>query len=147
MLRRLQLSDMDAAARIHRVAFDRALPALAGLHTPEEDRWFFRERVFAECELWGAFADAGMTGMIAFRKDWIDQLYVLPEEQGRGVGSSLLQRAQVSFERLQLWTFQRNAVARRFYEARGFTLLRETDGSRNEEKEPDALYLWRRERR
>lgn len=144
MLRRLALSDMDAAARIHRIAFDRALPALAGLHTPEEDRSFFRERVFAECELWGAFGGGGMIGMIAFRKDWIDQLYVLPEAQGQGIGSSLLQRAQTSVERLQLWTFQRNVPARRFYEARGFTLVRETDGSGNEEKEPDALYLWTR---
>jgi len=144
MLRRLELSDMDAAARIHRIAFDRALPGLAGLHTPEEDRSFFREHVFAACELWGAFGDAGMAAMIAFRKDWIDQLYVLPEAQGRGIGSSLLRRAQTSFERLQLWTFQRNAPARRFYEPRGFTLVRETDGSGNEEKEPDALYLWTR---
>jgi GNAT superfamily N-acetyltransferase len=144
MLRRLELSDMDTAARIHRIAFDRALPGLAGLHTKEEDRNFFRERVFAECELWGAFGDAGMTGMIAFRKDWIDQLYVLPEAQGRGIGSALLRRAQTSFERLQLWTFQRNRSARRFYEARGFTLVRETDGSGNEEKEPDVLYLWAR---
>jgi hypothetical protein len=36
MLRRLALSDMDSAARIHRIAFDQALPALTGLHTPEE---------------------------------------------------------------------------------------------------------------
>jgi hypothetical protein len=56
MLRRLELSDMDTAAQIQRIALDWALPALAGLHTPEEDRNFFRERVFAECELWGAFA-------------------------------------------------------------------------------------------
>jgi GNAT superfamily N-acetyltransferase len=103
MLRRLELSDMDVAARIHRIAFDRALPGLAGLHTPEEDRSFFREHVFAACELWGAFGDAGMAGMIAFRKDWIDQLYVLPEAQGRGIGSSLLRRAQTSFDHLQLW--------------------------------------------
>src|SRR6185437_14189007 len=53
-LRRLELADMDAAARIHRAAFDRALPWLAGLHTPDEDRWFFRERVFRACEVWGA---------------------------------------------------------------------------------------------
>ena len=28
---------MDAAAAVHRAAFDQALPWLAGLHTPEED--------------------------------------------------------------------------------------------------------------
>ncbi len=47
---------------------------------------------------------------------------------------------------MQLWTFQRNARARRFYEARGFVPVEATDGSRNEEKEPDVRYLWRRGR-
>jgi GNAT superfamily N-acetyltransferase len=82
--------------------------------------------------------------MLAFREDWIDQLYVLPKAQGRGVGRELLQVAQRSFDRLHLWTFQRNVRARRFYEARGFALVQETDGARNEEREPDALYLWTR---
>jgi len=144
MLRHLDLADMDAAARVHRTAFDHALPSLAGLHTPEEDRRFFRERVFTTCEVWGAFDGDAMTGMLAFREDWIDQLYVLPEAQGRGLGTALLQIAQNTSDCLQLWTFQRNLQARRFYEARGFALVQETDGARNEEKEPDALYLWTR---
>ena len=142
MLRQLKLDDMDAAARVVRTAFDQALPSLAGLHTPEEDQWFFRERVFETCEVWGAFDGAAMRGIIAFREGWIDQLYVLPTAQRRGVGKDLLQVAQNAFGRLQLWTFQRNAPARRFYEARGFALIQQTDGARNEEKEPDALYLW-----
>ena len=144
MLRQLKLEDMDAAARVVRTAFDQALPSLAGLRTPEEDQWFFRERVFNTCEMWGAFDGAAMRGIIAFREGWIDQLYVLPEAQRRGVGKDLLQVAQNAFDRLQLWTFQRNAPARRFYKARGFALIQETDGAGNEEKEPDALYLWTR---
>jgi GNAT superfamily N-acetyltransferase len=144
MLRRLELVDMDAAARVLRTAFDHALPALAGLHTPKEDRWFLRQRVFRTCEVWGAFDNAVMVGMLAFRADWIDQLYVLPEAQGRDVGTELLQVAQRRFDRLHLWTFQRNARARRFYEARCFALVQETDGAANEEKEPDALYRWTR---
>ena len=142
MLRQLELADMDAAARVHRTALDHALPALAGLHTPDEDRWFYRERVFGTCELWGAFDDAGMTGVLAFREGWIDQLYVLPVAQRHGVGSALLQVAQNAYHQLQLWTFQRNGPARRFYEARGFALVSQTDGGGNEEREPDALYLW-----
>ncbi len=144
MLRQLKLDDMDAAARVVRTAFDQALPSLAGLHTPEEDQWFFRERVFETCEVWGTFDGAAMRGIIAFREGWIDQLYVLPTAQRRGVGKDLLQVAQNAFGRLQLWTFQRNAPARRFYEARGFALIQQTDGARNEEKEPDVLYLWTR---
>jgi len=143
-MRRLELADMDAAARVHRASFDHALPWLTGLHTPEEDRWFYRERVFPACEVWGAFDGDALLGLIAFREGWIDQLYVLPDAHGLGSGSALLQIAQKAFARLQLWTFQRNQAARRFYERRGFALVRETDGSTNEEKEPDALYIWTR---
>ena len=63
---------------------------------------------------------------------------------GRGVGTELLQVAQRCFDHLQLWTFQRNVRARHFYEVRGFALVQETDGARNEENEPDARYLWTR---
>ena len=143
-IRQLELADMDAAARVHRTSFDHALSWLTGLHTPEEDRWFYRERMFKTCTLWGAFDANAMTGVIAFHDDWIEQLYVLPEAQGRGVGTELLDVAKRAFDRLQLWTFQRNAPARRFYETRGFVLVEQTDGAGNEEKEPDARYLWTR---
>jgi GNAT superfamily N-acetyltransferase len=144
IIRQLELADMDAAACIHRAAFDHALPWLTGLHTPDEDRWFYRERVFTGCQVHGAFEGGALAGIIAFRSDWIDQLYVLPEAQGGGVGSELLQVAKRACERLQLWTFQRNLRARRFYEARGFALVEETDGVGNEEREPDVRYLWTR---
>jgi hypothetical protein len=55
MLRQLAIDDMDSAAGVLRTSFDAALPTLAGLHTPDQDRWFFRERVFATCQLWGYF--------------------------------------------------------------------------------------------
>jgi hypothetical protein len=44
---------------------------------------------------------------------------------------------------LSLWTFQRNAFARQFYEKHGFVLADQTDGAGNEEGEPDALYVWK----
>jgi GNAT superfamily N-acetyltransferase len=144
MLRQLALTDMGAAAQVHRAAFDHAMPWLAGLHTPDEDRWFYREHVFATCRVWGGFEADVLRGIIAFRNGWVEQLYVLPAVQGRGVGTELLDVAKQASERLELWTFQRNALARRFYQARGFTLIEQTDGARNEEKEPDARYLWMR---
>ncbi|MBR0829457.1 GNAT family N-acetyltransferase [Bradyrhizobium manausense] len=144
MLRQLALTDMGAAAQVHRIAFDHAMPWLIGLHTPDEDRWFYRERVFATCRVWGHFDDGVLSGIIAFRDGWIDQLYVLPAAQGCGVGTELLNVAKRACQRLELWTFQRNVRARRFYEANGFALVEQTDGARNEEKEPDARYLWTR---
>ena len=144
MLRQLALTDMGAAAQVHRIAFDQAMPRLVGLHTPEEDRWFYREHVFKTCRVWGRFDQDALSGLIAFRDGWVEQLYVLPAAQGRGVGTELLDVAKRACERLELWTFQCNERARRFYEARGFALVEQTYGARNEEKEPDARYVWAR---
>jgi putative acetyltransferase len=92
LMRRLAVTEMDRVAVIHRTAFDERLPRLAGLHTAAEDRWFFRERVFADCAVWGAI-EHDLIGFIAFREGWVDQLYVLPGWQGRGVGQALLRIA------------------------------------------------------
>jgi ribosomal protein S18 acetylase RimI-like enzyme len=143
-LRKLTLADMDAAAAVHRASFNHALPKLAGLHTPDEDRAFYRTQMFPACQVWGAEKQSKLVGIIAFREGWIDQLYVLPDAQGRGVGSDLLEVAQTTFPVLNLWTFQCNVRARHFYELNGFTTVRQTDGSDNEEKEPDVLYRWER---
>lgn len=144
MLRQLTIDEADQAAAVLRESFDRALPTLAGLHTPDEDRWFVRERLFRDCQMWGFFAEAKLLGIIAFRDAWIDQLYIVPDWQRRGIGTALLKVAQDRFDQLSLWTFQRNKTALRFYEKHGFVAIRETDGSRNEEKDPDVMYSWQR---
>jgi putative acetyltransferase len=143
-IRRLELEDMIAAAGVHRAAFDGRLPWLAGRHTAGEDLGYFQARVFKVCVMWGAFEQGMLVGIIAFREGWIDQLYVLPHAQKRGVGTSLLRIAQANFSELSLWTFQRNQSAYRFYEAHGFAVVDKTDGGANEEREPDVLYRWRR---
>lgn len=141
---RLGLEDMDRVAIVLRQAFDERLPWLAGLHTPEEDRRFFRSHVYETCEIWGA-REGEIVGFIAFREDWVDQLYVLPSHQARGIGTALLDVAKATWPKLQLWTFQKNSAARGFYEKHGFVAVEETDGQTNEEREPDILYRWPRD--
>ncbi len=43
---------------------------------------------------------------------------------------------------LALWTFQTNTRAQAFYTRHGFTEVRRTDGSANEEKAPDVRMVW-----
>ena len=97
--------------------------------------------------MWGAFDGVDLAGVIAVRPGWIDQLYVRPDRQGRSFGTALLAAAKQGATELSLWTFEANAPARSFYERRGFVAVETTDGSRNEEREPDVRYLWRAEER
>ena len=84
-----------------------------------------------------------VVGFAAIEGGRLEHLYVRPDQQGTGVGSRLLDEAKRSRpDGLDLWTFQRNAAARRFYEARGFVEIESTDGERNEEHEPDVRYEW-----
>jgi GNAT superfamily N-acetyltransferase len=83
--------------------------------------------------------------MMSLKPGWVDQLYVAPDRLGEGIGRRLLELAQsrAGADGLQLWTFQVNERARRFYERNGFELAEMTDGSGNEEREPDVRYVWR----
>ena len=144
LTKRLARSDMKTAARVHRASFDKRLPWLAGLHTPDEDRAFFQDVVYDRSEVWGSFDGKHLLAYIAFHERRIEHLYVLPSYQFQGLGTLLLSLAQVRCAELDLWTFQRNTPARRFYERKGFVAIETTDGSRNEENEPDVRYFWRR---
>jgi ribosomal protein S18 acetylase RimI-like enzyme len=70
----------------------------------------------------------------------IEQLAVVPEEHGKGVGRSLVEAALAqSSLPLTLWTFQSNVSAQGFYRHLGFTEIDRTDGD-NEEGEPDVRF-------
>jgi GNAT superfamily N-acetyltransferase len=142
MLRRATEGDADEIAAVFRRSFG-TLTFLPTVHTPEEDRRFFGGVVAAQ-EVWVADEEGRILGFSALSEDMLNHIYVEPSDQGRRVGSALLARVK---ERrpggFSLWVFQRNEGARRFYERHGLRLVRLTDGSGNEEQEPDALYEWR----
>ena len=135
---------MPALARLHRRTVTTSLPFVPHLHTPEEDAWWFCERLYPANEIWLAEDGEGPIGYIAFRPDFIEHLFIRPEAQNAGLGLQLLEKAKKSSAELSLWTFQQNAAARRLYERHGFIAVVETDGADNEEKLPDVLYRWRR---
>lgn len=143
-IRQATLDDMAAVAALDRYTKRTSLPFLPDLHTPEEDLVFFRDHLFPANEVWVAELDDAVVGYAARGDGWLNQLYVHPDHQGEGIGDALVALAKEGMDSLQLWAFQQNTRARRFYEKRGFTLAELTDGSGNEEKTPDARYEWRR---
>ncbi len=147
MLRRARPDDAAELAVILRSAMREAMPALPELHTPDEDHRFLRDVVLPDEEIWVAEIDGAPVGFAALGSrsglDFLQHLYVAPQYQRRGLGAQLIERAK---ERrpsgFRLWVFQENVGARRFYERHGLQLVELTDGSGNEEREPDALYEW-----
>jgi len=140
----LPTGDADNVATIARKSQMHFLPYLPDLHTLEEDKSFYRNRVFPECQVWVYEDKQDLVGFCAFKEGWVDHLYLLPTHVGNTLGESLLNKAKENHPFLQLWVFQRNTRAISFYERNGFQKIKETDGSKCEEMLPDALFEWRR---
>ena len=123
----------------------RLLNFLPMLHTVEEDRQFIENVILKECEVIVAEGDAGIVSFLARHGEESRLLYSHPDVIGSGAGGLLLDVAKKSGAvALELWCFQANERARRFYEERGFRAVRFTDGQDNEENVPDVRYRWER---
>jgi GNAT superfamily N-acetyltransferase len=95
-------------------------------------------------EVWVDERDGRVAAFVALNGDELDHIYVDPPAQGRGLGAALLRHVMERRpDGFGFWVFQRNVDARRFYERHGCRLVRETDGTANMEREPDARYEWR----
>ncbi|MFY9663215.1 MAG: GNAT family N-acetyltransferase [Candidatus Cybelea sp.] len=140
-IRSAREDDVESVTRLHFLVREVSMPYLPVLHTVEDALVFFAT-VFKSSYVLVAEYERAIIAYASFRADWLDHLYVHPGHQRRGIGSALLERAMRATGSLKLWVFQRNVGARKFYERHGFALVRVTDGSGNEEREPDVLYEW-----
>lgn len=157
-VRRATAADADMVADVWLRSFASALPTVSRAHSDDEVRSWIRDVVVAGRETWVATVDGAVAAMMvldagsdsadsdgggAAGAGEIDQLYVDPPAQGYGLGSRLVDVAKQRYPvGLELWTFQINATAQRFYERHGFVAVDRTDGSGNEEREPDIRYRW-----
>lgn len=141
IIRRATTTDSEETAEVF-LASRATMTYLPRIHSDDDTRAFIAH-VVRDLETFVAVRRDRVVGFAALNGDWLDHLYVHPSRFGTGTGKTLFK--EVSFQRpegLQFWVFQQNAGARRFYERHGCALVRLTDGSRNEEKVPDALYVW-----
>jgi GNAT superfamily N-acetyltransferase len=144
-LRAYSADDRDAVVALWHetkgAAYD-FLP-LEQTRTLDEDRGFFCAHIEPLCALWLAGTDAQIAGFLALQGSLVDRLYVRPAAQRRGVGAALIAHAKaLSPAGLELYTHQRNAPARAFYEKHGFRAVR-FGVSPPPESEPDVEYHWR----
>jgi GNAT superfamily N-acetyltransferase len=146
-LRRAVDADAAAVADVWLASFSDELPTVRRAHDDADVRRWIATHLVPSTECWVATDEAEVVAMMALSPGWIDQLYVVPGRQGGGIGAQLVRLAQEravveGWESLQLWTFQVNGRARAFYARHGFREVELTDGTTNEEREPDVRLTW-----
>jgi len=80
------------------------------------------------------FDDGGVRGFLTMTGNAINDFFVDPDHQGRGIGTKLLDHAKAGSPELHLSVFTRNTRAILFYDARGFLVVkrRHYPAARNE---------------
>src|ERR1700687_4540312 len=141
--RRANTADAPEVATVYIASRRGAAAYLPTVGTDAEIRAFVIHQMVPECETWVAEDGDRMVAVLALHDDEVDQFYVAPGDQRRGVGDAMLAHAKrLRPAGLRLWAFHRNAPARRFYEDRGFIAKKFTDGATNMEREADVLSEW-----
>ena len=121
--------DMNQAGRIMARSFRASFGDLVSKQTidacAQEDSCIaLLEGIFLEGKVHFLLGES--SGMLAWQQTEegaeIIALHTLPESHGTGLGAALLTEAmnRIGPQRVFLWTFQKNARARRFYEKHGF---------------------------
>jgi len=142
-LRDAVATDAEELASLFLRSRAQAMPGLASPHDEPSTRWWVQHVLLAEQHVRVASHGSRLLGFAAVAGDWLEQLYVDLDHQGRGLGRTLLEDAKrLKPAGLRLRVFTRKAPARRFYEAAGFVLVEQSDGVGNEEQEPDCTYAW-----
>jgi len=133
-----ELAELFLAARQYSI---NVIPPIVG----DATRVFpwIESKLSASDDCWVMQDEAGISAMLFLEPGWIGQLYVRPDAIGLGLGSLLVEKAKALMpDGIQLWTFQSNLGAQKFYERHGFVAMEWTDGANNEERSPDVRYVW-----
>ncbi len=143
-LRAATAGDLPALAEVHlaarRAAGDSFPP---GAHGDDDVRAWVSGWDLTTYDVWLATVGDQVVGYARCTPTWLDDLYVHPDAQGSGVGTSLFDLVTTLRPRgFCLWVFESNAPARAFYRSRGCLELERTDGAGNEEGAPDIRVAW-----
>ena len=125
-------SNIHDAAVIHSVSWQESHRSFCNadfvaVHTPEHQEEYLLQKMNDGSRIF-MLINQNPTGIVSVKDNLIEDLYVLPDHQNRGVGSMLLRYAISQCSGTPtLWILENNTRARKLYQRAGF---RET-GNRN----------------
>ena len=131
----------DATVAMWRASKEQAL-GIPEAHSFDDHVWFLDEILAPQNRTCLAVTENDdVVGFMATDGNFLKQLYIHPDYQCQGIGSTLLDLAKkISTGNLKLYTFEINLPAQKFYEKHDFEIV--GGGSDNEEQLPDLLYQW-----
>jgi ribosomal protein S18 acetylase RimI-like enzyme len=126
MIQLVTNDNLYQAAVIHSAAWKQShssfcTPEFVSIHTPERQMGYLNSVLEKGAKLYMLVVSEKPVGIVSVLGGVIENLYVLPEEQGKGYGTQLLQFAVERCEgHAKLWVLNNNLGARRLYERIGF---------------------------
>ena len=134
-------ADLPAIAEILKQATRKAYTFMAWTHEDASYLAFVTGTFPTWSHVRVAEVDGDVVGFACLEGDLLDQLFVRPDWQGRGVGGRLLDDVKaLKPAGFTLYTFEKNHAARRFYARRG--LVETGHGFSEEEQEADVAMRW-----
>lgn len=140
----IRLATPDDAPIIAEYYVDIRQDTVPSIHDVGSVTWYIQNRLIERGSSYVFVEDDQIVAWVDVHDDWVDQLYCRRGQTGKGLGKIMLDFAKSkSPSGLQLWTFQVNTGARKFYRREGFQEVELTDGQNCEEKQPDVRLEWR----
>ena len=125
-------SNLAEAAEIHSVSWQEShrafcSPEFIALHTPQHQKAYLQDKINYGSRVF-MLTGKRPVGIVSVTGNLIEDLYILPDYQNRGFGTSLLRFAITQCDGIPaLWILENNQGAEKLYRREGF---RET-GRRN----------------
>jgi ribosomal protein S18 acetylase RimI-like enzyme len=142
-LRNARSQDMAVCAAIHNDWID-ATDWMPRVHSREDVLKHYQAEEMTKRHTLVAVDGSRVRGFITLSPDgFVTALYVEEASRNQGIGGMLIERAKRELTpEINLYTFQANTLAQKFYTKHGFVEINRTTGD-NEENLPDILMEWR----
>lgn len=137
------LDDIEVVVQLWWQTWHQTFPDLE--HPQRYTSWQerFRKHIAVRGLIWVAEVENQIVGFVVVVKEEgrLDQLFVAPAYQHRGIGSALLGKAkEICPQKLTTDTLQRNTQSRKFYEKHGFKAGKLAVNKNN--GQPNIEYYW-----
>lgn len=94
-----------------------------------------KEKYIPNSETYVAEKDKNIAGFISLMDNYLAAIFVKPQEQGKKIGTTLLNYVKDSKKKLQLKVYSKNIKSVEFYKTNGFSIQSESIDENTGEKE------------